>query len=82
MVWPQLRSRLRDQLPPVAEAKRRLVAAGCPIDLADYGLTPADLRATCLAARFVRRRYTVLDLAAEAGLFATLLDQVAAPFRP
>jgi glycerol-1-phosphate dehydrogenase [NAD(P)+] len=79
-VWPQLRERLRDHLPPVAEVKRRLMAVGCPIDLAEFGLTPADVRATCVAARFVRRRYTVLDLAAEAGLLPVLLDRVAAPF--
>lgn len=79
-VWPPLREHLRHQLPPVAEVKRRLVAAGCPLDLAEFGLTAADVRATCVAARFVRRRYTVLDLAAEAGLLPALLDHVTAPF--
>jgi glycerol-1-phosphate dehydrogenase [NAD(P)+] len=71
--WPELRERLCGQLLPVAEVRRRLVAAGCPIDLAEFGLTVADLRATCAAARFIRRRYTVLDLAAEAGVLDALV---------
>lgn len=80
MCWPSLRQRLRAQLPPVAEVRRRLAAVGCPLDLAEFGLTPADLRATCQAAGFIRRRYTVLDLAAEAGLLTRLLDRVVTPF--
>jgi len=78
--WPALRRRLRAQLPPVAEVRRRLAAAGCPLDLAAFGLTADNVRAACHAAVFIRRRYTVLDLAFEANFLTQFLDRVATPF--
>lgn len=40
------------------------------------GVTPARLRSDLLAARQIRRRYTVLDLAAEVGLLERRVDDV------
>jgi glycerol-1-phosphate dehydrogenase [NAD(P)+] len=78
--WPSLRLRLRAQLPPVAEVRHRLAAAGCPLDLAAFGLTADNVRAACRAAAFIRRRYTVLDLAVETNLLTSLLDRVVTAF--
>jgi glycerol-1-phosphate dehydrogenase [NAD(P)+] len=47
-----------------------LRAAGAPADPVDIGLTMADLRRATLAARFLRSRYTVLDLLDDTGLLS------------
>jgi len=66
--WPELRERARAQLLPANALRERLEAAGCPTTPEAIGLTQEDLRATFARARMIRRRYTALDLAAEAGV--------------
>ena len=68
--WPALRPRLEGQLLPAADVARRLRAAGCPCEPEQIGLAAADATESLEAARQIRRRYTVLDLAAETGLLA------------
>jgi glycerol-1-phosphate dehydrogenase [NAD(P)+] len=77
--WPVLREALRAQLLAADEVRRLLVAAGCPAEPEDIGVTPQRLRATYVEARHIRRRYTVLDLAAEAGLLGSLVDELFEP---
>ena len=67
-VWPRLAGRLRAQLVPAERMQAWLRAAGAPADAADIGVTPAHLAQTIENARFLRSRYTVLDLLDEAGL--------------
>jgi glycerol-1-phosphate dehydrogenase [NAD(P)+] len=74
--WPALRERLRQQLLPPAELRRRLQALGAASLPEEIGVTPARLRTDLLAARMIRRRYTVLDLAHEAGLLERCVDEV------
>ena len=74
-VWPALRRRLERQLIPAAELARRLRLAGCPVTPEEIGVRPEDVAADLAAAGQIRRRYTVLDLAAETG-------QLAAPVAP
>jgi len=74
--WPALRSRLKAQLLSAAEMRRLLTAAGAPASAGDIGLDPARTKATVLRARFMRRRYTVLDFLAETGLLAAAADAV------
>jgi glycerol-1-phosphate dehydrogenase [NAD(P)+] len=45
-----------------------LARAGAPVEAADIGVDPAYLYRTILKARFLRSRYTVLDLLDECGL--------------
>ena len=68
--WPALRSRLAEQLLSAAEIRRRLRAAGCPSEPEEIGLESGAVEAALAAARTIRRRYTVLDLAVETGLLA------------
>jgi glycerol-1-phosphate dehydrogenase [NAD(P)+] len=68
-VWPDLRTRLQAQLMPADVMIGLLQAAGAPALPGDIGLTQDDLRRTIRAAGFIRSRYTLLDLLAEAGLF-------------
>jgi len=71
--WPSLRNRLRSQLLPSSEVRHLLRAAGCPSHPQEIGLTLASLRDSFGAARQIRRRYTVFDLAAETGLLEPCL---------
>ncbi|MEM9012824.1 MAG: iron-containing alcohol dehydrogenase [Pseudomonadota bacterium] len=74
--WPKLRARLRGQLMPAAAMADRLRQAGCPTRAADIGVDPAGHREVTLAARFLRSRYTVLDLLDETGLLEPAVDAV------
>jgi glycerol-1-phosphate dehydrogenase [NAD(P)+] len=77
--WPGLRDRLRAQLVPAERLRELLAAAGCPTRPSELGLTASAFRATYARARMIRRRYTVLDLAAETGLLDQLVDELFAP---
>jgi glycerol-1-phosphate dehydrogenase [NAD(P)+] len=77
--WPALRDRLRAQLLPAGRVRELLAAAGCPTRPSELGLTASAFRDTYERARMIRRRYTVLDLAAETGLLGELVDELFAP---
>src|SRR4051794_1702596 len=77
--WPRLRERLAGQLLPASELRAMLAAAGCPTAPHEIGLTDEDLRATYTRARTIRRRYTVLDLAHEAGVLDGCVADLFAP---
>lgn len=66
--WPDLRARLARQLMPAAQMREQLHAAGAPAEAAEIGVDAAYLRRTTLNARFLRSRYTLLDLLDETGL--------------
>lgn len=74
--WPALSARLRAHLLTRAEMAGLLARAGAPVSAAAIGVTDAHLRATILAARFIRSRYTILDLLDETGLLLPALDAV------
>ncbi|HWL16716.1 MAG TPA: sn-glycerol-1-phosphate dehydrogenase [Opitutus sp.] len=75
-VWPELRGRLRAQLIPSNELKRRLQLVGAPAEPEAIGIDRARLRASFSRAYHIRRRFTVLDLAVRTGLMAPLLDEL------
>ncbi|MDR1768633.1 MAG: sn-glycerol-1-phosphate dehydrogenase [Propionibacteriaceae bacterium] len=77
--WPELSGRLRDQLVPARQLQRSLAQAGAPAHPEDIGLTTDDVKATFPKAMYFRSRYTVLDVAREAGWFDELVDEVFAP---
>jgi glycerol-1-phosphate dehydrogenase [NAD(P)+] len=77
--WPELRDRLRAQLLPAGRVRELLAAAGCPTRPSELGLTASAFRDTYHRARMIRRRYTVLDLAAETGTLGELVDELFAP---
>jgi glycerol-1-phosphate dehydrogenase [NAD(P)+] len=77
--WPVLRDRLRAQLLPAAKLRELLATAGAPTRPAELGLTAAAFRDTYRRARMIRRRYTVLDLAAETGTLDELVGELFAP---
>jgi len=78
-VWPDLRERLTDQLMPAGQLREMLRAAGCPTKPTEIGLGWEELKATYPRARTIRKRYTVLDLAAEAGVFEECVEELFTP---
>lgn len=56
-----------------------LGAAGCPIHPSEIGLSLSDFKDTYHRSRMIRRRYTVLDLATEAGILSECVDELFAP---
>jgi glycerol-1-phosphate dehydrogenase [NAD(P)+] len=77
--WPALRDRLATQLLPAERLREMLRAAGSPTTPSELGLSRAAFRDTYHRARMIRRRYTVLDLAAETGTLGELVDELFAP---
>lgn len=72
--WTDLCGRLRAQLVPYTELKRRLSLVGAPTDPAEIGITRERLRASFQKAYHIRRRFTVLDVAVRTGLLDECLD--------
>jgi glycerol-1-phosphate dehydrogenase [NAD(P)+] len=78
-IWPELCGKLARQLIPLTEARARLERAGCPYQPEQIGISRARLRQSYWQALFIRRRFTVLDLAHRAGLLEQCLDALFAP---
>jgi glycerol-1-phosphate dehydrogenase [NAD(P)+] len=67
-VWPGLKDRLRQQLIPLAELKTMLRAVGAAVEPEEIGISRERLRESFRRSFYLRRRFTVLDLAARCGL--------------
>jgi sn-glycerol-1-phosphate dehydrogenase len=78
-VWPSLSAKLREQLLPARDLQEMLRAVGAPAHPQDIGLDWERFRDTYPRAQMIRKRYTVLDLALEAGLLGELVDELFAP---
>jgi glycerol-1-phosphate dehydrogenase [NAD(P)+] len=74
--WPALRERLRQQLLPLTEIRAMLRAAGAPTEPEQIGISRPRLRQSFRQAYFLRRRFTVLDLAARTGTLKSTLEQL------
>ena len=74
--WPALRARLQAHLLPFAQLQSMLAAAGCPTQPEHIGISSSRLRHSYWQALFIRRRFTVLDLAHRAGLLDDCLDRL------
>jgi glycerol-1-phosphate dehydrogenase [NAD(P)+] len=74
--WPDLSHRLREQLIPFSTLKEMLRAAGAPTEPEQIGISRERLRESFWRAFCIRRRFTVLDLAARGHLLDAGLDDV------
>jgi glycerol-1-phosphate dehydrogenase [NAD(P)+] len=73
-IWPALGARLREVMLPTARLEEAMAAAGAPRRGVDLGLARGCYPDAVRHAREIRRRYSILDLAGDAGLlddFAT-----------
>jgi glycerol-1-phosphate dehydrogenase [NAD(P)+] len=77
--WPELHGGLETQLEPAGTLREMLRDAGCPTEPSEIGLEPGALRATYTRSRMIRRRYTVLDLAAETAILDECVDELFSP---
>jgi glycerol-1-phosphate dehydrogenase [NAD(P)+] len=69
-VWPDLSSRLRNRLWSADRMASHLARAGAPVEGFDIGIDDSYLHDSILKARFLRSRYTLLDLLDECGLLS------------
>jgi glycerol-1-phosphate dehydrogenase [NAD(P)+] len=74
--WPEIRSRLQQQLVPSIELKRWLELVGAPTAPEQIGITRERLRESFYRAYHIRRRFTVLDVVMRTGTLAALLDRL------
>lgn len=72
--WPALAARLRAQVLPPDVMVDMLHRAGAPAEAAEIGVGRDYLRRTTLNARFLRSRYTVLDLLDECGMLEAAVE--------
>jgi glycerol-1-phosphate dehydrogenase [NAD(P)+] len=77
--WPELRGKVEAQLMPAGELRGMLRSAGCPTGPEEIGLSIDDFKATYRRAQMLRKRYTVLDLAEEAGILDACVEELFAP---
>ena len=73
--WPSLREELRAATLPLDQLKRALDAAGVATEASALGLDQAFYANAVMHARELRDRYTMLDLAADAGLLVPFIKQ-------
>jgi len=77
--WPETRERLLRHLIPFAEAQAMLRQAGCAWKAQQIGIGPERLERSYRQAYYIRRRYTVLDLAHETRLAPAALERLFGP---
>jgi glycerol-1-phosphate dehydrogenase [NAD(P)+] len=80
--WPELRLRLRQQLLPLSTLKEMLGAAGAPTEPEQIGISRARLRDSFRQAQLIRRRFTILDLAARTDTLESSLLHLFGPRGP
>src|ERR1035441_1860195 len=81
-VWPGLKERLRQQLIMLAELKTLLRAVGAPVEPEEIGISRERLRESFRQSYYLRRRFTVLDLAARCSLLEPALSHLFGPAGP
>jgi glycerol-1-phosphate dehydrogenase [NAD(P)+] len=65
--WGAIRESIRGAMIPAERLRAALQRAGCPTDPSQIGLSPAFYTTAVRNARFLRDRYTFLDLAGDSG---------------
>lgn len=73
--WAEISVQLRELLGEAPDSAADLQRAGAPVRFADLGIDAAAARDALRCARYVRRRYTILDLAADLGWLDDALDE-------
>jgi glycerol-1-phosphate dehydrogenase [NAD(P)+] len=71
--WKQIRERVLEQLLPYGELRALMERGGCPLRPEEIGLTRAKVIADSRRAQMIRKRYTVLDMAWDMGVFEDVL---------
>ncbi|HOW66222.1 MAG TPA: sn-glycerol-1-phosphate dehydrogenase [Candidatus Paceibacterota bacterium] len=78
-VWPDLTNGLRQQLIPIPEMREMLRTAGAATEPEQIGISRNRLRDSYWQAFFIRRRFTILDLAVHTDLLDRFLNDTFSP---
>ncbi len=74
--WPELRERIRRQIIPFGEVRRRLELVGAPYEPEHIGVSRAKFRASFEKIPYMRSRYSVVDVAFRCGYMEKWLDRL------
>jgi glycerol-1-phosphate dehydrogenase [NAD(P)+] len=74
--WPQIAARLRQSLPAAETVRRWLEAAGAPSSAASLGISSTKHAQDYARARFIRRRFTGLDVLHDLGWLDTAVSDL------
>ncbi len=74
--WEEMGQRVAKQLIPCDELKQRFLKAGSPVHYSEIGLSWDEFRGGLIRAQLIRKRYTILDLAYEAGILELVVDRI------
>jgi glycerol-1-phosphate dehydrogenase [NAD(P)+] len=74
-VWPTLSTRLRNHLPSSEQISQQLAAVGAPTLPLQIGITSDRLYDSYTQALYIRRRFTVLDVAHRCGVLDTAITK-------
>lgn len=74
--WKAIRDRVSKQIIPFEEVERCLKVVGAPVEPEEIGISREYLRETFHRALFIRRRYTILDLAVRSCMTERWLDAI------
>lgn len=78
-VWPEIRGRLRAQVPTAPRIRDMLREVGAVYHPLQVGISLEKLHATYFQAQTIRSRYAVLDVLNETGLLRQVVDSLFAP---
>lgn len=74
--WDEIKAKISAQLIPFEEARRRLKLVGAPTEPEEIGVSREYLKQTFVRAQYIRRRFTVLDIAVRTNLQNKWLDKL------
>lgn len=74
--WDAIREAVSAVVIPPAQSRRHLQSAGAVYRVSDLGVSAAELDFALTYSRWIRSRYTVIDLAAEIGMLDQWRDEI------
>ena len=72
--WPEIAGRLRAVMLPYQKLRSAMEIAGCPLTGAALGLAPEFYRDAVRYARFIRDRFSMLDVADDSGQLSAFAE--------
>ncbi len=79
IIWPDLKKKLAQQLIPFDELQSMLKTIGAPYEPEQIGITRERLKKSYIEAFYIRRRFTILDLAFRTSLMEVSLKKIFGP---
>ena len=74
--WPELKERIRKQIIPFEEVRRRLKLVGAPYEPEQLGVSRARFRDTFAKIPYTRSRFSNIDIAYRCGFMDEWLERL------